>query len=209
VTDAITRITGYTMPEIFSGIEFFKRLILREDYPLIERTLSNLLGNIPDSTQLRIQDTSGVIHHLRYMGYPIYDSVLNRVVRVIGACQDVTLNILAEEALFRAHEELDQRVRERTAELAYANQENKMLISALGSILIRINPNNQVTYWNSIAAQTLGISTDASIGNPFCDLPLQWDWQKVKNALYECNKTNQKVRMEDLVFTRPTGEEYC
>ncbi len=45
-----------------------------------------------------------------------------KVTAVMGICRDVTADVRAEETLKRAHEELEDRVRERTAELALANQ---------------------------------------------------------------------------------------
>ena len=54
-------------------------------------------------------------------GLPVRREAAGPVVRIVGTHFDLTERKEAEEALRRAHEELEARVRERTAELARAN----------------------------------------------------------------------------------------
>src|SRR5262249_15242722 len=55
-------------------------------------------------------------------GYPIRREAGGPVVRIVGTHFDLTEQKKAEEGLRRAHEELEVRVRERTAELARAHE---------------------------------------------------------------------------------------
>jgi PAS domain S-box-containing protein len=53
---------------------------------------------------------------------PLWDEA-GQISSVMGVCHNITDRKRAEEALQKAHDELEQRVRDRTAELAKANQE--------------------------------------------------------------------------------------
>ncbi len=59
---------------------------------------------------------------LNVRSIPLRDAQ-GQVRSVMGVCRDVTERKRAEEALQRAHDDLERRVRERTAELAKANEE--------------------------------------------------------------------------------------
>jgi len=98
-----------------------------EDLPLaMERFRQVLAGESLPCFTLRIREKTGGY----WVGEFVQTSQLRNgeVVGVLGVCRDVTDRIMAEEALRRAHDELERRVQERTAELEEANRALKVEI---------------------------------------------------------------------------------
>jgi len=71
---------------------------------------------------------------LRTSKVPLFD-VECRIKGVLGTYEDITARKQAEEALQKAHDELDQRVKERTAALEKANEELRQIPSKLIAVL--------------------------------------------------------------------------
>ena len=69
--------------------------------------------------QFRKVRKNGALLWVEELAQAVYD--LNGVPNVLVVCRDVTERIRAEEALRKAHEELEQKVVERTKELSEAN----------------------------------------------------------------------------------------
>ncbi|MGA3113692.1 MAG: PAS domain S-box protein [Syntrophobacteraceae bacterium] len=73
----------------------------------------------------------------------------------------------AEEALHKAHDELELRVQERTAQLSTANENLReqaaLLDLAHDAILVR-DPDNKILYWNAGAEKTYGWTKEEALG---------------------------------------------
>jgi PAS domain S-box-containing protein len=111
VTGAFTRITGFT-PDELPARDGWKRIVHPDDFPVFQRRLENLLSGQPDVSQYRIITKSGEVRWLRAHGRPIWDESGDHIVRYIGAAQDITERVRAEEQLERY-----------AAQLAQSNQE--------------------------------------------------------------------------------------
>jgi PAS domain S-box-containing protein len=118
---AVERITGYSLDE--KGVhDLLATMIHPDDAPAFSQHMQEALAGRPVTSEGRIMARDGSVRWLRDVSQPVWDEAEGRVVRVYGAVQDVTARKEAEEALRRANEELEQRVRERTAELLQANE---------------------------------------------------------------------------------------
>lgn len=80
-------------------------------------------NNRPPETTLtcRVRHKNGTYIWLETTSRVIFDPETNTPLEIIAVSRDVTGRVKAEEALKQAHDELEQRVAERTAELARAN----------------------------------------------------------------------------------------
>jgi PAS domain S-box-containing protein len=74
--------------------------------------------------EYRLRRNDGVYRHFLARGVPVFDRD-GSIREWVGTCIDITERKQVEEALRHAHDKLEQRVAERTAELSRANEELK------------------------------------------------------------------------------------
>jgi PAS domain S-box-containing protein len=95
VSDAVTRVTGYTVDEIHSlGL---KSIVLADDWPVVRDHIKKVLSGRSDVIETRITTKGGEVRWLRDYARPVWDEAQSRVVRIYGASQDITESRRAEE----------------------------------------------------------------------------------------------------------------
>jgi len=112
-------VLGYTIDEL-EGQRVLK-VVHKDDRPAVAEQLKMCLRN-PSQTyrwQFRKVRKDGGLLWVEELAQAVYD--LNGMLNALVVCQDVTERKRAEEALRKVHEELEQRVAERTSELSEAN----------------------------------------------------------------------------------------
>jgi PAS domain S-box-containing protein len=114
---------GYRDQDIEPHVRAWERLLHPEDRPRADQLHDQLTrGGRTYEGEFRLRHKDGHYVHVLSRGYPIRRDPDGPVVRIVGTHFDLTERRKAEEGLRRAHEELEIRVRERTAELARANE---------------------------------------------------------------------------------------
>ena len=114
---------GYSEDEIQPHVSAWERLLHPDDIPRAETLFASVAeGGLTYEGEFRLRHKAGHYIHVRSRGYPVRREPGGSVVRIVGTHFDLTARKEAEDALRRAHEELEARVRERTAELARANE---------------------------------------------------------------------------------------
>ncbi|MBL8540691.1 MAG: EAL domain-containing protein [Betaproteobacteria bacterium] len=93
--------------------------------------------------------------------------------RIIALCRDISARKRAERALRQVNEELEQKVGERTAQLARANevlQAEKELfrvtLASIGDAVITTDAEETITYLNKVAVELTGWPQDEAKGRP-------------------------------------------
>ncbi|MBK9305838.1 MAG: PAS domain S-box protein [Nitrospira sp.] len=86
-----------------------------------QATQHHLDTHEPYDIEVRVRIKDGSYRWFRDRGQAVWDAS-GRPVRMVGSISDVTERRQAEEAIWKAHAELEQRVVERTMELAAANR---------------------------------------------------------------------------------------
>jgi PAS domain S-box-containing protein len=111
---------GYTISEMAGGLDRFRELILPEDLPAFDQEIQRVTATRdPFRLDYQIRRKDGLVLDVATKGYFFLDRD-GRIGRMIGFLADVTAQKAAQDALARAHEGLELRVEQRTAELARA-----------------------------------------------------------------------------------------
>ena len=114
---------GYAEDEIEPHISAWERLVHPDDRPRADEANDSVARGEPTyEAEFRLRHKDGRYVHVLSRGFPVRREPGGPVVRIVGTHFDLTERKQAEELLRRSHEELEVRVRERTAELARANE---------------------------------------------------------------------------------------
>ena len=132
----------------------------------------------------------------------------------------------AEVELRRAHDLLEEKVRQRTAALVASNKaiceeisvrhcaENELrawqrrtdrMLTSLASLLIGVDREGNVIRWNVAAEETLGQSAEKVLQQPMRQCGARWDWDEVLAGIDRAVTDETTVRLEDVDYTRPDG----
>ena len=113
---------GYSDQEIEPHVSAWERLLHPDDLARARELDAGLTRGVRTyEGEFRLRHKDGHYVHVLSRGLPVRREPGGPVVRIVGTHFDLSERKRAEELLRRAHEELEERVRERTAELALAN----------------------------------------------------------------------------------------
>ncbi len=116
------KMLGYTENEIEPHVSAWERLLHPDDREVVREVVHGVLRGERDYTvEFRLRHKDGHYVHVLSRGFPVRRERDGFVGRIVGTHFDLSERKRAEEALRRAHEQLEIRVRDRTAELAQAN----------------------------------------------------------------------------------------
>ncbi|MEG3835313.1 MULTISPECIES: PAS domain S-box protein [unclassified Microcoleus] len=146
MTEAFTKITGYTPKEIATsgGLQF--DCIHPDDLEMLLEQMQLRSSSRKEVSEYRIVTKSGEIRWLWDCRQVVWDEVENRAVGIYGACQDITQHKLVE------------------AKLCETNQVLQGLIKALPLAVVGVDSNALVTVWNSAAERVFGWKESEVVG---------------------------------------------
>lgn len=130
-SDTIEPMFGFSPGGFVGTYETFLDSVHPEDRPLvIEAVNASVKEGLEYNLEHRIVWPDGSVRWVSEAGAVIRDEN-HRPVRMLGIVQDITDRKAIQEALRRAHEELEERVEERTAQLSEANRKLHRIIKKL------------------------------------------------------------------------------
>jgi len=132
VSPSVTAVLGYTPEELVSREDPLGTVAPASRERIFAALKEELSRKIPHGSREFMSRTLEVERY-RKDGSPVWTEFTSSFLRdargrpigIVGVTRDITERKGAEEALRRAHDELEQRVRERTAELVQANEDLK------------------------------------------------------------------------------------
>lgn len=101
VTDAATRITGYSLRELLHTNTWLTA-VHPDDAALSDKKLKEALNGNPVEYELRIITKEGNLRWVRDYAFPIWDAKQKRVVQLYGAVTDITVQKIAQEVLAKS-----------------------------------------------------------------------------------------------------------
>ena len=161
ITEAFSRITGFSLRELATR-EGITWLIHTEDRLSVQQRLRALFAGQPGSSEHRIITKSGEVRWLRDYSSPEWDAAHQRIVRIIGAGQDITAHKQAEEARTQWTAAL-----QRSQEAERAQREFfQITLASIGDAVIVTTPQGDVTFLNRVAEAVTGWTTAERAGKP-------------------------------------------
>ncbi|HEV8713010.1 MAG TPA: PAS domain-containing protein, partial [Candidatus Binatia bacterium] len=104
VTEAFTRIVGFTPGKEPYSAESWEPFIYPEDLPVARERLRRLMSGQADTSEFRIISRNREVRWVREYGRPVWDEAQGRVRRLYIAGRDITDRKRTEEALQRSEE---------------------------------------------------------------------------------------------------------
>ena len=163
IAGALSHITGFTLDEL-AARGGWKSLMHPDDMPIALRHLQCHLSGQPDTSEYRIVTKSGETRWLRDYGHPVWDDAQDRVVRIIGAAQDITERKRAE--------------RESEERRLYLES----VLACAPDAIVALDGQHNILEWNRGAERLFGYTSKEVVGRNLDDLITGSDANTFKGA---------------------------
>jgi PAS domain S-box-containing protein len=209
VTPSVYNLLGYTPDEVIG--RNWREFVDAEgpNLPELERLDRLRLAGMPTPLYCaEVRHADGHMVMLETRDVPLRDAS-GRIIANEGICKDVTRRHRAEEALRRAHEELEQRVQERTAELKAMNDRlrdsehrYRSVVEDQLEYIVRWRGNGVRTFVNESYCQARLATREELIGTSFMPAIVEDDCEALKRKLATVSPENPVVIDEHRVVKR-------
>lgn len=158
VSPAFEKICGRSQQALLDKPDSWQELIHPDDRKIVERmSFQNSRGKLADF-YFRIIAGDGSLHWLWQRSFP-FRGRNNELHQIVGITEDITEFKRNEEALLQAHRELEQRVEQRTAELAERSELVKLLVDSTPGAIYGVDRQGYCTFVNPACLRLLNYST--------------------------------------------------
>jgi len=156
ISHAYERITGVpSETTLKQDPDYWFKLFHPEDRPVIDRMLEQQRLGRPTEAYYRIFNRDGSVRWLWERSFPLLN-VAGELEQTTGLTEDITDFKRNEEALLTAQTDLENRVADRTAELAERSQLVKLLVDSAPGAMYGIDAEGYCTFFNPAGLRLLG-----------------------------------------------------
>jgi len=201
---------GYTMSELVGRSVL--NVFLVEDHHNVKAQLAACLANpgLVREWALRKVRKDGVIIQVHERGRVVPGSDGRPVLLVV--CQDITERVQHEKALQEVHQQLEQRVMERTSELLGANEALRQTTAHLQTLIeespfaiIELDETSKVLSWNNAATRIFGWTEQDVVGRELPYVPCSENEEEQSVQLRESIMRGVPFRNVELRRQRKDG----
>ncbi|NJD76197.1 MAG: PAS domain S-box protein [Candidatus Methanoperedens sp.] len=196
----MAELLGYSVHEMMgkSGLDFLDE----EGVALSNLNIEKRKQGIKGSYELKLIRRDGSPLWTIVNAKPLFD-MKGRFTGTLSMLTDITKRKRAEEALRKAHDELELRVRERTSELEEANKallesaaSYRELTESIDDLFYAMDEDLRYTYWNKASEVLTGIPANDAIGKSLYELFPDIKGTKAERFYIRILKTQQPEHFE-------------
>jgi PAS domain S-box-containing protein len=220
-TDAQGIVT-YVSPSVHTILGYTPNQVIGRNWREFVDTDHDLYPQLEELEQMRfagiatplfrapVVHTSGEVRLLEFRDAPVLDAD-GHVIASEGIGKDITQRLKADEALHRAHEQLEQRVQERTAELKAMNEllrdsehRYRSVVEDQLEYIVRWRGEGMRTFVNESYCRSRNAAREELIGTSFMPGVVEQDRESLKRKLATVSVDNPVVVSEHRVV-KPDG----
>ncbi len=157
--DSFRRTTGYTWKELETSYVLYHEADIKKAAQDVEKTLKGAIT----AGEYRIVTKSGEMRWLYLSRQPEWDAQQNRVIRFYGVAQDITERKRLEAEIQQYTLQLEQRVKERTAELSRAKEQIEAILNNISDAIVLTDHRGQIQTANPAFQKMFGDRVSTAI----------------------------------------------
>ena len=210
ISNAFEKIWGRSRVAVLRRPELWWEAIHSSDAGIVEKMLKSQASGKQTEAYYRITPKSGDTRWLWDRSFPSFapDGALRQV---IGLTEDITEFKRNEEGLLKAQEDLEERVRQRTAELAERSELVKLLLDWTPVAMYGMDGHGNVSFCNPSALAILGYQAAAQVLGKHSHAlfhhsrPDGTAYPVHECPIFACFRNGENAHVADEVFWRQDG----
>ncbi len=176
ISDALSRMLGFTKEEFETKKYFLLRRIDKKYFPGFKKFINDLRKGLNSIFEYPFLDKKGLLHYLRHSAIPIYEN--GQIVRVVGVINDITMQ---------------HKIR---TELENAEEKFRILVETANDLIFNLNAYGYYVSVNSSGAVSMGYKTEDFIGRHFMDFIEEKNKSDIALAFQKILSSNEVVSFE-------------